>query len=140
MALSILTFFAVLLFIFVWTGTAMVNTSLNWVSLIGLLLFLYAVPAAAMGTAQISFILQRRTDAYPEIFIKAAFIIFRSLRRLICMPFAASIMFFQGWRLDPILQFAVTLLALGVVCESASSIASDYYKWRLRTGKAKAKQ
>jgi len=55
------------------------------------------------------------------------------------MPVAASIMLFQGWRLDPVLQFAVTLLALGVVCESAFSIASDYYKWKFRTGKGKTK-
>lgn len=133
--------FAVLDFIFTLVTMEMVNTSLNWVSLIGLLLFLYTVPAAAMGAAQISFVLQRRADAYPATFVKAAFIVFQSLGRLICMPFAALILFFHGWRLDPLLQAAVTLLALGVVFESASSIASDYYKWwRLRTGKAKAKQ
>ena len=119
----------------------MVNTSLNWVSLAGLLLFLYAVPAAAMGAAKIFFVLQRRADANPATFVKAAFIVFQSLGRLICIPFAALIMFFQGWRLDPVLQLAITLLALGVVFESASNIASDYYKWwRFRTGKAKAKQ
>ena len=119
----------------------MVNTSLNWVSLTGLLLFLYALPAAAMGAAQVFFVLQRRADGSPTTFVKAAFLVFRSLGRLIGMPLAALIMFFQGWRLDPVLQFAVTLLALGVLFESASSIASDGYKWwRFRTGKAKAEQ
>ncbi|MXW39791.1 MAG: hypothetical protein F4Z75_01290 [Synechococcus sp. SB0668_bin_15] len=132
--------FAVAWFIFGWMTTEMVNTSLNWVSLVGLLLFLYTVPAAAIGAAQISFVLQRRADAYPATFVKTAFIVFQSLGRLICMPLAALIMFFQGWRLDPILQFAVTLLALGVVFESASSIASDHYRWKFRTGNAKAKQ
>ncbi|KKZ14951.1 MAG: hypothetical protein TH68_03035 [Candidatus Synechococcus spongiarum 142] len=117
----------------------MVNTSLNWVSLIGFLLFLYAVPAAAMGAVQISFVLHRRADGRPANFVKIAFIVFQSLGRLVCMPVAASIMLFQGWRLDPVLQFAVTLLALGVVCESAFSIASDYYKWKFRTGKGKTK-
>ena len=120
--------------------TIMVNTGLSWVSLIGLLLFLYAVPAAAMGAAQISFVLQRRADLSPVTLAKAAFIVFQSLGRLIAMPVAASILFFQGWRLDPILQSAVTLLALGVVFESASGVAFDYYKWRFRTGKAKARQ
>ena len=37
-------------------------------------------------------------------------------------------MFFQGWRLDPILQFSQFILAVGITFESAPSIASDYQK------------
>ena len=35
-------------------------------------------------------------------------------------------MFFQGWRLDPILQFSQFILAVGIIFESAPSIAPDY--------------
>ncbi len=54
------------------------------------------------------------------------------------LPLCGLILFFQGWRLDPILQFAMFLLAIGIVFESAAGIIGDYQKWRVRTGRAKA--
>ena len=57
--------------------------------------------------------------------------------RLVLIP-AGGILFFQGWRLDFILQLGVFLLALGIVVESASAVVSDYQKWRPRLGGAKA--
>ena len=54
------------------------------------------------------------------------------------LPLCGLIIFFQGWRLDPILQFAMFLLAIGIIFESAMGIIGDYQKWRVRTLSAKA--
>jgi len=51
---------------------------------------------------------------------------------------AAITLFFQGWRLDPNLQFAVLLLSVGLILESISGIVADYNGWRARTGRATA--
>jgi hypothetical protein len=60
------------------------------------------------------------------------------LGRAIGLPVVGLIMFFQGWRLDPILPFSQFILAMGIIFESAPSIASDSQKWRNRTGRANA--
>ena len=116
----------------------MVNASLNWASVVGLLMFLYGLATAPLGVAQIFFVLQRRADTSPAVITKASILIFQAIGRLIGLPLVGLILFFQGWRLDPILQFGQFILVIGVVFESAPSIASDYQKWRNRTGRANA--
>jgi len=116
----------------------MVNASLNWASVVGLLVFLYGLATAPLGVAQIFFVLQRRADASPAVITKALVLIFQAVGRLIGLPLVGLILFFQGWRLDPILQFGQFILVIGVVFESAPSIASDCQKWRNRTGRANA--
>ena len=108
----------------------MVGTSLSRVSVIGIILFLYGVPATAMGTGQLFFLLKRRDPKSVATLIKAGFLVVKVMGRLTILP-SGAILFFQGWRLDPILQFAVNFLALGVVYESASGFISDYYKFRM---------
>lgn len=54
------------------------------------------------------------------------------------LPICGLILFFQGWRLDPILQFAMFLLAIGIIFESATGIIGDYQKWKVRNVRAKA--
>ena len=115
-----------------------VNASLNWASIVGLILFFYGVLAAPLGIAQIFFILQRRADTSPAVIAKTVVVLMQVLGRLFLLPLCGAILFFQGWRLDPILQFGQFLLAAGLIFESAPSIASDYQKWRLRTGRANA--
>ena len=46
--------------------------------------------------------------------------------RCIAIPLVGSIMFFQGWRLDPLLQFAFALLVWGTIVESIPSIRADH--------------
>ena len=46
--------------------------------------------------------------------------------RAFCLPLVAGILFFQGWRLDPILQFGVVLIAAGVIAEAAMSALNVY--------------
>ena len=46
------------------------------------------------------------------------------------IPLAGVVFFFQGWRLDPILQFACALLAGGIAVEMVPSFIEDYLGWR----------
>ena len=116
----------------------MVNASLNWSSLIGVILFFYGVLTAPLAIAQIFFILQRRADTSPAVIAKTVVVLMQAAGRFFLLPLCGGILFFQGWRLDPILQFGQFLLAAGLIFESAPSIASDYQKWRFRTGRANA--
>ena len=116
----------------------MFNASLNLSSIIGILIFLWGIPAGVLGLFQLFFVLQRRADTSPAVIGKSIFLVFQSLGRMLMLPLAGLILFFQGWRLDPILQFAVFLLAAGVIFESATGMISDYQKWRFRTGRASA--
>lgn len=116
----------------------MVNASLNWASIIGLILFFYGVLTAPLAIAQIFFILQRRADTSPAVIAKTVVVFMQALGRFLILPVCGGILFFQGWRLDPILQFGQFLLAAGIIFETAPSIASDYQKWRFRTGRANA--
>ena len=108
----------------------MINASLNWASLCGIALIVdwfFAVPASGM---QIWFLLNRRADPTPELIrtalAKGAF----GLLRLVGMPIAAAILFFQGWRLDPVLQWMVCILALGWLSEITASAVTEYSAMR----------
>ena len=116
----------------------MINASLNWASIVGIMLILWGIPSGILGFFQLFFVLQRRADTSPAVIAKTIFIVFQSLGRLLMLPLVGGILFFQGWRLDPILQFGAFLLALGVIFESCTGIVSDYQKWRFRTGRASA--
>ena len=117
---------------------SMVNAALNWATIVGLLMFVYGLAAAPLAFAQIFFTLQRRADTSPAVIGKTLVLFFQALGRGIGLPLVGGIMFFQGWRLDPILQFNTFILAMGIIFESAPSITSDYQKWRNRTGRANA--
>ena len=116
----------------------MVNAWLNWASIIGLILFFYGVLTAPLAIAQIFFILQRRADTSPAVIAKTVVVLIQAMARFLLLPLCGGILFFQGWRLDPILLFGQFLLAAGIIFESAPSIVSDYQKWRFRTGRANA--
>ena len=113
------------------------NASLNWVSLCGIVLGVYAIPASIFSLLQLFFNINRRADTSPAVITKLASNLIQSLGRF-SLLLVGGILFFQGWRLDPILQFGVSLLAIGIVVESAASVVSDYQKWRQRLGRAKA--
>ncbi len=115
-----------------------VNASLNWASIIGLILFFYGVLTAPLAIAQIFFILQRRSDTSPAVIAKTITVLMQAAGRFFLLPICGGILFFQGWRLDPTLQFGQFILAFGIIFESAPSIASDYQKWRFRTGRTNA--
>ena len=98
----------------------MVNASLNWASIVGIVL--------AVGGALLYFMRSFKPALARD------YDVFFAAIGLLC----GGILFFQGWRLDPILQAAVLLLTFGVVLESSSGIVADYNAWRARTGRATA--
>ena len=116
----------------------MINASLNWASIVGILLVLLWIPAVISGIFRIVFVLNRRADKSPRVLIKTFLIIFQTIGRAFFIPLAGSVFFFQGWRLDPILQFACALLAGGIAVEMVSSFIDDFLRWRNRTGRATA--
>ena len=111
----------------------MVNASLNWASIVGILLVLLWIPAVTSGIFRIWFVLNRRADTSPRVLIKTFLIIFQTIGRAFFIPLAGVVFFFQGWRLDPILQFACALLAGGIAAEMVPSFIDDYQGWRKRS-------
>ena len=116
----------------------MVRAGLNFASLSGLLLGFLALVSIPSAAFQIWFLLTRRADTTPQVILSTILRFLTGIGRLLGLPLVAGILFFQGWRLDPILQFAVVLLSVGLFLESTSGIVSDYIAWRARTGRAVA--
>ena len=116
----------------------MVNASLNWASIAGIFLIIIWIPAIASGLFQIWFTLNRRADTSPRVILKTFFIILLTTGRAFCIPLSGGILFFQGWRLDPILQFGMLLLVVGIAVEMIPSFINDYQGWRSRVGRASA--
>ena len=107
----------------------MVNASLNWASLMGIICFGYGVVAAALTVPQLIFKLQRRADLTPQLVLNTLTTVVQGLGRALALPLVGGILFFQGWRLDPILQFAMALLSAGVIVESAGGLVNDFSAW-----------
>ena len=116
----------------------MVNASLNWASIVGILLVLLWIPAVTSGIFRIWFVLNRRADTSPRVLRKTFLIIFQTIGRAFFIPLAGVIFIFQGWRIDQELQFACALLAGGIAVEMVPSFIDDYQGWRKRTGRASA--
>ncbi|MEX0269251.1 Ycf66 family protein [Leptolyngbyaceae cyanobacterium UHCC 1019] len=83
----------------------MVNIGLNLGSILGLLQILIALGYLAVSIAQIASAIgsQRNTD----ILLRVLQLIFAPIILFLC----GAILFLQGWRLDPILQFQQLLLS-----------------------------
>ena len=116
----------------------MINNSLTWASIVGILLVLLWLPAVTSGIFRIWFVLNRRADTSPSVLIKTFLIIFQTIGRAFFIPLAGVVFFLWGWKLDPILQFACALLAGGIALEMVPSFIDDYQGWRKRTGRATA--
>lgn len=108
----------------------MVNASLNWASLMGIICFGYGVVAAALTVPQLIFKLQRRADLTPQLVLNTLTTVVQGLGHALALPLVGGILFFQGWRLDPILQFAMVLLSAGVIVESAGGLVNDFSAWQ----------
>lgn len=108
----------------------MINASLNWASISGLFLILIWIPAIASGVFRIWFTLSRRADTSPRVILKTLLIILLTIGRAFCIPLAGGILFFQGWRLDPILQFGQFLLVGHIINLQIALILSEQRKSR----------
>ncbi len=104
----------------------MVNASLNWASLWGLLLMALWVPALVVSLRRFDVLmdLDQPRESLQGLGLTSFLITLAG--RCIALPLVGSIMFFQGWRLDPILQFGLTLLVWGTIVESIPSIRADH--------------
>ena len=111
---------------------------MNWAMLSGLLLAALCLVSVPSSAFQIWFLLTRRADTTPQVLATTILRFVTGVGRLVGLPTVAAILFLQGWRLDPILLFAVALLSAGLVLESSSGIVADYNGWRARTGRATA--
>ena len=113
----------------------MVNLSLNWATISGLLLMALWVPALVVSLRRFDLLMDRdQSRATLQGFAFVWFLITLA-GRCIAMPLVGSILFFQGWRLDAILQFGLGLLVLGTIVESIPSIRADHRALQQRTAK-----
>ena len=116
----------------------MVSSSLNLASLCGIALVLWWLFSAPAACFQVWFILTRRADTSPAVIIRAILSATTGLCRIIGLPSAGIILFMEGWRLDPILQWSIVILCILLLAESSNSVASDFSQWRRRLGRAVA--
>ena len=110
----------------------MVNASLNWVSISGVLLIIFGLPAGLVSFIQLSILIRNFSNLSSSVFTTIVSFVFKSLGRLIFLPLSGAILFFQGWRLDPILQFGQVILVLLVILSSLFSLVFDLYKLRIK--------
>ena len=100
----------------------MVNASLNWASIVGILLVISGIPLFAFSVSSISRISSSSSDYVFRIL---------NLIGLLFIPFlCGGILFFQGWRLDPILQFGQFLLVAHIINLQIALILSETRKSR----------
>ena len=103
----------------------MVNASLNWASILGLLLMALWVPALVVSLRRFDVLMDRDQPGESLQGLGYTLFLITLAGRCIALPLVGSIMFFQGWRLDPILQFGLSLLVWGTIVESIPSIRAD---------------
>ena len=115
----------------------MANASLNWASTCGIVLVIWGLIAAPASLAQINYLIKYKPNRRKIDYLKIAFRLAIGVGRLVGSLLVGGIFFFQGWRLDPILQFGVFLLTFGVILESASGVLSDRKQYLLRKAESK---
>ena len=71
----------------------MVNASLNWASICGIVLFVFGL---------VIFFVRREIKKPTDLIL------------IVSLHLSGGILFFQGWRLDPILQFSTFLLSVQI--------------------------
>ena len=110
----------------------MVNASLNWASIAGLILSLWGLLATPAGISQVIFYFEffnKKEDQSEAFVFKLIYRVLQILGRFLGSLLVGGILFFQGWRLDPILQFGMSLMVLMYIIESANSILNDLIKF-----------
>lgn len=103
----------------------------NLGSIVGLFLILMALPAAVASMAQLLFLLGRRhpDGAVILVLVGQGLLL---LLRLIAAPMIGGLLLYQSWRLDPILQVAVSLLALAWAAELCLGFLDQAIHWQWR--------
>lgn len=99
---------------------------MNYASFTGLILALLALPLALVAAFQLFAAFRRRTDNSARAIVCVLFRLFLLLGRLVLLPLVGGIFYYQGWKLEPILQLSVLLLAIGYLGEVSISFVYDY--------------
>ena len=110
----------------------MAETSTNFASIAGIIISLWGIIAAPASITQIIYILNRRSGNNKPYIIRSLFVLIMGLGRFFGSFFVGGILFFQGWKLDPIVQFAFLILIFGLIIESSSSVLKDRKEWSAR--------
>jgi len=106
----------------------MVNASLNWASICGIVLAVWGFIAAPLAIAQLVIFLKENNRDKTGI-LKIIYILLVTPLRFIGSLFIGGILFFQGWRLDPILQFGMFGLVFLYLSESAFGFLRDLVRF-----------
>jgi len=102
----------------------MVNASLNWASICGIVLAIWGLIAAPLAIAQLVIFLKENNRDSTSI-LKIIYILLVTPLRFIGSFLIGGILFFQGWRLDPMLQFGMFGLVFLYLSESAFGFLRD---------------
>ena len=103
----------------------MVNASLNWASISGLLLLALWIPALVTSLRRFDALMRRDQSSNSFQGLGFGLFLINVAGRTIALPLVAGILFFQGWRLDPVLQLCVLLMVLGMIFESIRTMGID---------------
>ena len=104
----------------------MVMYVLNWASLWGLLLMALWVPVLLVSLRRFDVLMDRDQPRESLQGLGLVWLLVTLAGRCIALPLVGLILFFQGWRLDPLLQFGLTMLVWGTIVESIPSIRADH--------------
>ena len=105
----------------------MINASLNWSSICGLVLAIWGLISAPLAIAQILFFLKKNNKDTTSI-LKIIYIFLVTPLRFIGSLLVGGILFFQGWRLDPILQVGISVFVLLYLSEASFGFIRDVVK------------
>ena len=104
----------------------MVMYVLNWASLWGLLLMALWVPALLVSLRRFDVLMDQDQPRESLQGLGLVWLLVTLAGRCIALPLVGLILFFQGWRLDPLLQLGLTMLVWGTIVESIPSIRADH--------------
>ena len=110
----------------------MVNASLNWASIVGFVLAIWGLISAPFAIAQIVVFLQTNSNDSnsndSSSILKIIYIFLVTPLRFLGSLFVGGILFFQGWRLDPILELGMFVFIFMYLAEAAFGFLRDIVK------------
>lgn len=103
----------------------MVNASLNWVSVAGILCLGFSI-LGVVGYFRRQRYLKGLIARWPGVrSLRLTWLLLAPVSRLLAVPLCAAVLVLQGWRFDPLLQLAVAGLALLWMAELLLGMASQ---------------
>ena len=108
------------------------NGIVNFASLAGIILLLFSLPAALAAAMRIRFLIGCRKESTTAIVFATVLQFIYLFARLLGLPLIGGILFFQGWKLEPIFGFAFFLLGLAYISELVINFKSQRDAWRIR--------